>query len=463
MSEQLQNNESFFSIEELFVSTTDKKGIILSGNDVFVRVSEYDRDALIHTPHNIIRHPDMPKTAFRLLWDTIGASEPFCAYVKNKSKSGKHYWVFACVIPLSSGHLSIRLKPTSPLLGIVENLYKQVLKIEKEKGGVNAGIAFMVEAIKSLGFASYTEFMVHALFVELQSRQAAINGIENEKFQRKNYDSFFGSFELMKDACDRNLNDFVNGVSSFSSIEGFQRNFLKQSQTVLDACRCLETLSLNMAVTANKLGKKGASLSLVSSAFQRAAKEVLTRFGDFGNESQKIADRVQSAGLRFGLLRLSIEIMSIVTGEVSLKSAQNINSKERERLIREQEVFSTMVKEALLRVLDEQNKAVQAVLEFKLYLQTLKKMMVSFDLIRMGGRLEGARSIETDQSFSPFINEMMKFLVTVEKPITEMALKVDEVYSVLSRMKERLQSFNEDIVKLEMYQIRAELAAVEAA
>ena len=85
------NEESSFLINELFVSTTNKTGIIESGNEVFYRVSEYTRDELLQQPHNKIRHPDMPKTAFRFMWDALTNNEPFCAYVKNRSKSGKYY------------------------------------------------------------------------------------------------------------------------------------------------------------------------------------------------------------------------------------------------------------------------------------------------------------------------------------------------------------------------------------
>jgi aerotaxis receptor len=85
------DKESPFHISELFFSKTDKRGVIKSGNNVFVRVSEFDEVDLLEKPHNIIRHPDMPRTVFKLLWDTIQGGNPIGAYVKNKSKSGAYY------------------------------------------------------------------------------------------------------------------------------------------------------------------------------------------------------------------------------------------------------------------------------------------------------------------------------------------------------------------------------------
>ena len=458
------NEESLFKIEELFVSTTDKKGIILSGNEVFTRISEYKLVELVNQPHNVIRHPDMPKTAFRLFWETISTGEPFCAYVKNRAKSGKYYWVFASTVPISTGYLSIRLKPSSKLQSTVETLYQQILKVEQDASASNVGLDLLLESLKTLGFDSYKEFMIHALFAELESRNEKIKDLKEEINQdRKSNDSFFSLIESIKKKCDLGLKDIVAGSTAFASIEGFHREFLKQSQTILNACRCLETLSLNMAVTANKLGKKGAALSLVSSAFQRSSREVLVRFSEFGKESHLLADEVQNAGLRFGLLRLAVEYLSRATADLLEKDPLKLTVEEKKRAINDQEVFTSMLKETLEKVFEEQDKAVRAVVEFKLYLLALKNMMVSFDLIRMGGRLEGSRNNETDQGFSAFINEIMAFLLSVEKPLQDMSIEIEKVLTVLVRMKEYLQVFTDTMIQVEMYQLRAQFNAKEPA
>ena len=83
MNVERDDQEVQFAIDEMLISRTDKTGIIQSGNDVFVRCSGYDREKLIGSPHNIIRHPDMPKCIFKLLWDTIKIDKPIMAYVKN--------------------------------------------------------------------------------------------------------------------------------------------------------------------------------------------------------------------------------------------------------------------------------------------------------------------------------------------------------------------------------------------
>ncbi len=125
--------ESDFKFNELFFSRTNKKGIVLSGNSVFQRVSKYNWDEFLNKPHNVIRHPGMPRGVFYLFWDYILSDKLTGAYVVNKSKDDSYYWVYALVSPIENGFLSIRLKPSSPIFDLVKIKYAELLKIEKEK------------------------------------------------------------------------------------------------------------------------------------------------------------------------------------------------------------------------------------------------------------------------------------------------------------------------------------------
>ncbi len=83
--------------EEEIISLTDFSGVITYVNDTFARISGYEAEELIGKPHNIIRHPDMPKSAFSDLWQTVKRGEEWQGYVKNLRKDGGYYWVFARV------------------------------------------------------------------------------------------------------------------------------------------------------------------------------------------------------------------------------------------------------------------------------------------------------------------------------------------------------------------------------
>ena len=123
--------ETVLSDDAFLVSETDERGIITFANDDFCKVAEYDIDELIGQPHNMVRHPDMPKVAFKSLWDTIQRGEIWTGYVKNKTKSGGYYWVYATVFPYETcdgkkGYLSCRRKPSRQEIEEHEKLYKEL-------------------------------------------------------------------------------------------------------------------------------------------------------------------------------------------------------------------------------------------------------------------------------------------------------------------------------------------------
>lgn len=116
--------------KDFLVSQTDLDGVILFANEDFCRIAGYTLEELIGQPHSIVRHRDMPKAAFKILWDTIQNGKVWTGYVKNATKNGGYYWVFATVYPniacgtSDHGYLSCRRKASSDEIRAAEALYK---------------------------------------------------------------------------------------------------------------------------------------------------------------------------------------------------------------------------------------------------------------------------------------------------------------------------------------------------
>ena len=111
------------------MSTTDLQSYITHANDTFVQVSGYQLNELLEKPHNLVRHPDMPKAAFADMWYTLKQGEPWSGIVKNRRKNGDHYWVRANAVPMVregrvTGYMSIRTRATDVEIAAVEPLYK---------------------------------------------------------------------------------------------------------------------------------------------------------------------------------------------------------------------------------------------------------------------------------------------------------------------------------------------------
>ena len=118
----------------------DRRTYRPGGNALFVRVSGCGRDALVGSAHNIIRHPDIPQSVFWLPWQYLEAGKPFAGFVKNMAADGGHYGVTALAAPIPQGYLSVRFKPSTALLPLVDGVYKEMLAIERRAAqGPGAG------------------------------------------------------------------------------------------------------------------------------------------------------------------------------------------------------------------------------------------------------------------------------------------------------------------------------------
>jgi len=167
---RLTGVERTFEPDEIIVTKTDLKGRILYANDVFLEISGYSEEELLGQPHSMIRHPDMPRAVFKLLWDRIEAGLEVFAFVVNLSKSGDHYWVLAHVTPsvdsegVPRGYHSNRRAPAQESLEVIRPLYRILRDIEKNaadpKTGLAASSARLTEEVARAGFASYDRFVL---------------------------------------------------------------------------------------------------------------------------------------------------------------------------------------------------------------------------------------------------------------------------------------------------------------
>ncbi|MEM9645309.1 MAG: PAS domain-containing protein [Planctomycetota bacterium] len=281
------DREREFRIEELFFSTTDPRGVIQSGNDVFVRVSGYEEAELLGMPHSKIRHPDMPASVFRVFWDMLQSDKSIAAYVKNRAKDGEYYWVMAVATPVQGGYLSVRLKPSSPQLATVSEMYARVLADEEaaaeeglsKEGIVEVGLASLTKEIESLGFSDYVAFMQHSLAAESVSRQQQLPDSvpdrnasmphANEQVEARR---ILSDIEFNNAKCDECL---VEMLGAISSLEHSNKNFLDACESMSEQSDMISVVALNSNVSATTRTLEAISGELA--AAEKDNRELLTR------------------------------------------------------------------------------------------------------------------------------------------------------------------------------------------
>lgn len=165
----LTGKEQFFGENEIIVSKTNLKGHLVYCNDVFLRIAGYTEKECLGQPHSIIRHPEMPRAVFALLWQTIESGQEIFAYVVNRCKNGDHYWVNAHVTPSRSGagevvgyHSNRRVPDRKILESQIMPLYAQLLREEQRhsnrKDGLKSSMDMLAGVLREQGM-EYDEFI----------------------------------------------------------------------------------------------------------------------------------------------------------------------------------------------------------------------------------------------------------------------------------------------------------------
>jgi aerotaxis receptor len=387
-----QSGEAAFSFEELFYSRTDDRGVIRAGNDVFQRISGFEWADLINAPHKIVRHPDTPRAVFRILWDALKKGNPMGAYVKNRTRSGEFYWVFAVVLPVDDGYLSVRLKPSSPLFERVRAYYEafsdreRLEKIDPENGaGELRGLA------AASGFSSYTSFMAFALGQELAARDARL---------RRVADGRTGILVEMNEALEKATKEQVGLLRSFEA---------------------LQSIPNNMRIVASRLEPSGGPVSAISENYKASSLVISERLRSFvagkGNLCDQMSREVARALFLLGCGRVVSEMNR---NFVHMRPVTGIDwDEERGLLERLESSCAVMAREAMSQAAELATALNRASAE-------IRRQMLGLDTIRVLGRVECGRMRDTNGGLSATIDQLDSFHADIKSRL-ESIMRLSEV------------------------------------
>jgi PAS domain S-box-containing protein len=172
------DEEIKFSRKKFLVSKTDLKGKIIFVNKNFCEVSGYSEDELIGVPHNVVRHPDMPRAIFFLIWKNLLSGRGITAVIKNLAKSGKYYWIITDFEPKfdKDGNIisltAFRRSVPRYIIDEIEELYDVMLTIEK-KHGMEKSLAYLE------GFLEEKNMTYDGYLAELTRPKGVIGSLMN--------------------------------------------------------------------------------------------------------------------------------------------------------------------------------------------------------------------------------------------------------------------------------------------
>ncbi len=439
-----------FAVNELFFSTTTHKGIIESGNDVFTRISGYPLEDMIGKPHNLIRHPDMPRTVFKLLWDYLLAGKSIAAYVKNMAADGRYYWVVALATPIEGdGYLSVRFKPSSRLFALIPDIYGELRAIERThedkgdgpKAGMHAAEEKLGEILRAKGFADYDAFMLALLYQELNSRDEILAREQLSMFPplmppRTGEDTLAAALRaLYRDS--QQMYRQINGVyTQLDEYVHLNKELASQSQSILSVTREFQLICLNLSVSSSRLAQAGHTLTVIAAHLREASSWIAGIVSGLAGEAAKCSQHLGHTVFGLAWARLQCESVIAYYREflsgITSDAQKGPPAMHLRRLAELRFAFCrTMARvELSLRDLSKQVKGLNIEVE------ELRKAMLSIQVTYVGGLVEASR-LTGNAVFSTIFDDIHKHLDDTKTRLEKFD-KVVRAFDTLARQTSKI-------------------------
>ncbi|MDA5557706.1 PAS domain-containing protein [Shimia sp. MMG029] len=376
-----------FPAEKILVSATDQRGVITFASESFCEVAGFSQEELMGAPHKIVRHPDMPKGVFYLVWETLKAGLPLCAYVKNRTKNGDYYWVLAVMTHTENGYLSSRIKPETELFEKTKKLYAELLR-EEANGLTPEQSANRFKAmLQEEGFANLDAYTSYALNAEFKNRDRMSADLVN---------SFAAMDELETLISD--MQGLVNNIE-----QGFER---------------VRGEPVNLRILAGRLEGAGAALGTISQNYDAMAKEMHGLVGRLHDPETGALQQMHSA---------------VLQGRTTLQSSQ-LFSEACEALKKQKTCIDDDV-----RMLQEhreklQNKSRARLIEISSIgksipdiCRSLRRRINGLDVVKLLCKVESGRMRDVDSGLDGIIARLENFHDNTDRCLAELSGKASQV------------------------------------
>lgn len=396
-----RQSEVPFEDADIFFSRTDTAGRICSGNDVFERVSGYGWDELLGAPHKIIRHADTPRAAFYVLWREIQGGRPVRAYVKNRSKTGGYYWVFAIVSPVADGFLSVRLKPASPLFDRVRDLYHQATARET---ALKPAESFdqLALGLQGLGLGSYRTFMSQGLGQELVERDRRMGRRPPARLE------------------------------NLVSLQALAISNIEQTQAIQSAYAISRHLPLSLQVQAARLGPQAVTVTTIASNYRAIVEELAESMAEFSAAALAVEQAVSDALFLLGAARLQCEMARRFRAESPSSSDRRAQTEHDLALLdRLAADYETRAREGITLI-------APSVSRFEDACADMKRLAAGLEVTRIVGKMESARLIGENAGLDGLLQDLGAFQQSISLGLNALAKQSRTIASGLREASEAI-------------------------
>lgn len=403
--------ETRFDLDELFFSITKHDSTILSGNETFVRISGYEKDEIIGRFHNIIRHQDMPRVVFKTFWDYLQAGKPVVAYVKNKTKEGAYYWVFALVFPLKDQYVSIRIKPSTAIFNAVRELYFRLLMAES-KMDMKESESLLLKLLNELGYRDYDHFMNEALLAELLERKSLLLEAKSDQESSDTQHSYSSRIRPLYDVSKSLLDEYAKWFEKIDAFMKVKSMFEEKGMMLRTLARDIVLLSLNASVASYKLDTNGETFGVLASDIRTNAKENDILIAKLHSTSQDLTESLNEIIFFVSYVSLQMEMVTYFIKEMmedtsdslddSVETLYELVSLYNQKLMELPYTFDKLIKRSIV------------------YLEELDQQVMYLGYVQVYGIIESARCSEDRLGFGEIFSQLKALINKTSEEIVLM-------------------------------------------
>ena len=439
----VSSNGYNFSPDQTLVSVTDIKGRITYCNPAFVEVSGYQEAELMGQPHNLVRHPDMPEEAFRDMWDTIQAKQPWTGLVKNRRKNGDYYWVQANATPMVdgntiTGYLSVRTAPSRESIAAAEALYAR-MQAEARAGRKTLAL-FRGQVVRTDGMGRLQNLFRPGLLAKLGLVQAGLAVA-----------LIFGLFLGWPPAL---LALMVCAAAALTVWSTWALAIAPLSSLVLDANH-LAAGDLSHRVTVNSDGlirQLQQALMQMSVNLRTVVSDVRQEIDQFSIAVQEIADGNQDLSSRTESQASSLEETAASMEQINGTVQQSAHAAKRgSQLAHETSTVTQRSNEAVVSVADSMAGISQSSNRITEIIQLIEGVAFQTNILALNAAVEAARAGEQGRGFAVVATEVRALAQRttaaakeIKQLITESTARIsvgnDQTNEALARMMSALEA-----------------------
>ncbi|MCA9272918.1 MAG: hypothetical protein KDA31_07735 [Phycisphaerales bacterium] len=431
-----------FRIQDLIFSTTDKKGFIRSTNDVFLTMARYSLKDVLGKPHNIVRHPDMPRCVFHLYWEYIQRGDAIGAYVTNIASDGAYYRVYTLATPLQDGYLAIRFKTTSKYQKIVSDLYKQLCAFETEtiaKGVSNteciqASLDVLNEKLRGLGFANYNAFMIATLEEEMRLRDEAMKREQAASVWNDVVAEPLPADVSVTGVMSRAVSHLTraNAVASslfesVGSLLSLQDKLNQNAHAITSVSQMFEMSSINVSLEASRIGTQARCLSVIANHLGESSQKVCEIADSMREQIDTTSGALGAAVFCLAAMRLQVETMLDFCRK-NLTRGSGADDDSQTKLLADfprQHVRATLID--LLDAIAVQQATLMPTMEDLIKnlrrldgdFTSVKRSMLTLRFAQLGGKIESSR-ISNDSAIASLVDSIGKDIIGTVGQISEL-------------------------------------------